>query len=198
MMSGIIGGMILLSIITGAVGGNMAAVSTAAMNGCGQAVELALSLAGTICLCSGVMGIAEKSGLTDVLSRMFRPVNRFLFRGLSPDSPAIKAVSMNMAANLLGLGNAATPLGLAAMKELARENPEPGTASQAMVTFVVLNTASLQILPTTNAYLRLAAGSKEPMEILPAVWLASTVSICVGVFMSRALRGRKQRRELGG
>ena len=176
----------------------MAAVSTAAMNGCGQAVELALSLAGTICLWSGVMGIAEKSGLTDVLSRMFRPVNRFLFRGLSPDSPAIKAVSMNMAANLLGLGNAATPLGLAAMKELARENPEPGTASQAMVTFVVLNTASLQILPTTNAYLRLAAGSKEPMEILPAVWLASTVSICVGVFMSRALRGRKQRRELGG
>ena len=198
MMSGIIGGMILLSIITGAVGGNMAAVSTAAMNGCGQAVELALSLAGTICLWSGVMGIAEKSGLTDVLSRMFRPVNRFLFRGLSPDSPAIKAVSMNMAANLLGLGNAATPLGLAAMKELARENPEPGTASQAMVTVVVLNTASLQILPTTNAYLRLAAGSKEPMEILPAVWLASTVSICVGVFMSRALRGRKQRRELGG
>ena len=198
MMSGIIGGMILLSIITGAVGGNRAAVSTAAMNGCGQAVELALSLAGTICLWSGVMGIAEKSGLTDVLSRMFRPVNRFLFRGLSPDSPAIKAVSMNMAANLLGLGNAATPLGLAAMKELARENPEPGTASQAMVTFVVLNTASLQILPTTNAYLRLAAGSKEPMEILPAVWLASTVSICVGVFMSRALRGRKQRRELGG
>ena len=93
MMSGIIGGMILLSIITGAVGGNMAAVSTAAMNGCGQAVELALSLAGTICLWSGVMGIAEKSGLTDVLSRMFRPVNRFLFRGLSPDSPAIKAVS---------------------------------------------------------------------------------------------------------
>ena len=72
------------------------------------------------------------------------------------------------------------------------------TTGVTMVTFVVLNTASLQILPTTNAYLRLAAGSKEPMEILPAVWLASTVSICVGVFMSRALRGRKQRRELGG
>ena len=171
MMSFIIGGMILLSIITGAVGGNMAAVSTAAMNGCGQAVELVISLTGTICLWSGVMGIAEKSGLTDALSRAFRPLNRILFRGLSPDSPAIKAVSMNMAANLLGLGNAATPLGLAAMKELEKVNPVPGTASQAMVTFVVLNTASLQILPTTTSYLRLAAGSKEPMEILPAVWL---------------------------
>lgn len=193
MMSFIIGGMILLSIITGAVGGNMAAVSTAAMNGCGQAVELVISLTGTICLWSGVMGIAEKSGLTDALSRAFRPLNRILFRGLSPDSPAIKAVSMNMAANLLGLGNAATPLGLAAMKELEKVNPVPGTASQAMVTFVVLNTASLQILPTTTSYLRLAAGSKEPMEILPAVWLASTVSICVGVLMTRLLRGRGQR-----
>ncbi|MCI8652811.1 MAG: spore maturation protein A [Angelakisella sp.] len=193
MMSFIIGGMILLSIITGAVGGNMAAVSTAAMNGCGQAVELVISLTGTICLWSGVMGIAEKSGLTDALSRAFRPLNRILFRGLSPDSPAIKAVSMNMAANLLGLGNAATPLGLAAMKELEKVNPVPGTASQAMVTFVVLNTASLQILPTTTSYLRLAAGSKEPMEILPAVWLASAVSICVGVLMTRLLRGRGQR-----
>ena len=192
MMNGIIGGMILLAIVTGAVGGNMAAVSTAAMNGCGQAIQLVISLAGTICLWSGVMGIAEQSGLTDALSRMFRPINRVLFRGLAPDSPAMKAVSMNMAANLLGLGNAATPLGLAAMEELEKVNPTPGTASQAMVTFVVLNTASLQILPTTNAYLRLAAGSKEPMEILPAVWLASTVSICVGVAMTRVLRGGRR------
>lgn len=198
MMSYIIGGMILLAIITGTAGGNMSAVSTAAMNGCGQAVQLVISLTGTICLWSGVMGIADRSGLTGALSRAFRPLNRFLFRELDPDGPAVKAISLNMAANLLGLGNAATPLGLAAMKELEKVNRHPGAASQAMVTFVVLNTASLQILPTTNAYLRLAAGSKEPMEILPAVWLASTVSICVGVFMSRALRGRKQRRELGG
>lgn len=198
MMSYIIGGMILLAIITGTAGGNMSAVSTAAMNGCGQAVQLVISLTGTICLWSGVMGIADRSGLTGALSRAFRPLNRFLFRELDPDGPAVKAISLNMAANLLGLGNAATPLGLAAMKELEKVNRHPGAASQAMVTFVVLNTASLQLLPTTNAYLRLAAGSKEPMEILPAVWLASTVSICVGVFMSRALRGRKQRRELGG
>ena len=184
--------MILLSIITGAAGGTMAAVSTAAMNGCGQAVQLVISLAGTICLWSGVMGIADRSGLTDALGRAFRPLNRLLFRELDPDGPAVKAISMNMAANLLGLGNAATPLGIAAMKELEKVNRRPGTASQAMVTFVVLNTASLQLLPTTNAYLRLAAGSKEPMEILPAVWLASTVSIVTGVLMTRLLRGRER------
>lgn len=192
MMSYLIGGMILLSIITGAAGGTMAAVSTAAMNGCGQAVQLVISLAGTICLWSGVMGIADRSGLTDALGRAFRPLNRLLFRELDPDGPAVKAISMNMAANLLGLGNAATPLGIAAMKELEKVNRRPGTASQAMVTFVVLNTASLQLLPTTNAYLRLAAGSKEPMEILPAVWLASMVSIVTGVLMTRLLRGRER------
>ena len=189
MMSYIIGGMILLAIITGTAGGNMSAVSTAAMNGCGQAVQLVISLTGTICLWSGVMGIADLSGLTGALSRAFRPLNRFLFRELDPDGPAVKAISLNMAANLLGLGNAATPLGLAAMKELEKVNRHPGAASQAMVTFVVLNTASLQLLPTTNAYLRLAAGSKEPMEILPAVWLASSVSIGVGVLMTRLLAG---------
>ena len=189
MMSYIISGMILLAILTGGIGGNMAAVSTAAMNGCGQAVQLVISLTGTICLWSGVMRVADRSGLTDAMSRMFRPITRFLFRELSEESPAMKAISMNMAANLLGLGNAATPLGLAAMKELEKENRRTPAASQAMVTFVVLNTASIQLLPTTSAYLRLAAGSKEPMEILPAVWLASSVSIGVGVLMTRLLAG---------
>ena len=189
MMSYIISGMILLAILTGGIGGNMAAVSTAAMNGCGQAVQLVISLTGTICLWSGVMRVADRSGLTDAMSRMFRPITRFLFRELSEESPAMKAISMNMAANLLGLGNAATPLGLAAMKELETDNRRAPAASQAMVTFVVLNTASIQLLPTTNAYLRLAAGSKEPMEILPAVWLASSVSIGVGVLMTRLLAG---------
>ncbi len=183
MMSYLIGGMILLAVVAGGIGDNMAEVSTAAMNGCGQAVQLVISLTGTICLWSGVMSIAEKSGLTALLSRAFRPLNRLLFRELDPDGAAMKAINMNMAANLLGLGNAATPLGLAAMKELDRQNRRPGTASRAMVTFVVLNTASLQLIPTTNAYLRLSAGSREPMEILPAVWLASLVSIAVGVVM---------------
>ena len=134
MMSYLIGGMILLAVVAGGIGDNMAEVSTAAMNGCGQAVQLVISLTGTICLWSGVMSIAEKSGLTALLSRVFRPLNRLLFRELDPDGAAMKAINMNMAANLLGLGNAATPLGLAAMKELDRQNRRPGTASRAMVT----------------------------------------------------------------
>lgn len=193
MMNYLIGGMILLAIVAGGVGGNMAAVSTAAMSGCGQAVQLVISLTGTICLWSGVMRIADKSGLTNLLSRAFSPLNRILFRELEPEGAAMKAINMNMAANLLGLGNAATPLGLAAMKELDRINRRPDTASQAMVTFVVLNTASLQLIPTTNAYLRLAAGSREPMEILPAVWLASAISISMGVLMVWVL-GRKPKK----
>ena len=189
MMSYIISGMILLAILTGGIGGNMAAVSTAAMNGCGQAVQLVISLTGTICLWSGVMRVADRSGLTDAMSRMFRPITRFLFRELSEESPAMKAISMNMAANLLGLGNAATPLGLAAMKELEKENRRAPAASQAMVTFVVLNTASLQLLPTTIAGVRAALGAQSAFDILPAVWLASSVSIGVGVLMTRLLAG---------
>ena len=190
MMSYLMGGMILIAVVGGWIGGNMAEVSTAAMSGCGQAVQLAFSLAGTLCLWSGVMSVAEKSGLTALLCRAFRPLNRLLFRELDPEGPAARAISMNLAANLLGLGNAATPLGLAAMGELDRQNPRPAAASRAMVTFVVLNTASLQLIPTTNAYLRLEAGSREPMEILPAVWLASLVSITVGVAAARLLEGR--------
>lgn len=197
-MAWIWSGMVVLSLIFGLFTGNLSAVSAAALEGAAAAVELGVSMAGVLCLWSGVMEMMNASGLSAGLAQIFRPLLRRLLPSASRDPETLAAVSANVSANLLGLGNAATPLGLAAMKELARENPEPGTASQAMVTFVVLNTASLQILPTTNAYLRLAAGSKEPMEILPAVWLASTVSICVGVFMSRALRGRKQRRELGG
>lgn len=190
--------MVAAAVLCGLATGNGPAVAKGALDGAAAGVELCLSMMGVLCLWMGVMEVMERSGLAAGLSRLLRPALRRLYPDFARDKKVMDAVSANLSANLLGLGNAATPLGLAAMKELARENPEPGTASQAMVTFVVLNTASLQILPTTNAYLRLAAGSKEPMEILPAVWLASTVSICVGVFMSRALRGRKQRRELGG
>lgn len=190
--------MVTASVVFGLINGTVGAVGNAALEGAAAAVELCLTMAGIMCLWMGVMEVMKRSGLAEKLSRLLRPLLGRLYPDFKHDRETMDAISANVSANLLGLGNAATPLGLAAMKELARENPEPGTASQAMVTFVVLNTASLQILPTTNAYLRLAAGSKEPMEILPAVWLASTVSICVGVFMSRALRGRKQRRELGG
>ena len=192
MMGYILGGMLLFSVVTGAMGGRMEQVSAAAMTGCGDAVQLAISLAGTLCLWSGVMRIADKSGITTALSRLLRPVTRLLFREIPQHSAAMKAICMNMAANLLGLGNAATPLGLAAMRELDKDAGHPAAASSAMITFVVLNTASIQLIPTTNAFLRLAAGSRAPMEILPAVWVTSAVSVTVAVLMAKMLEGRRR------
>lgn len=168
----------------------MAGVSGAAMLGCGEAVALSIKLAGTVCLWSGIMNIADKSGVTAALGRVFLPVTRRLFRGIPERGEAMNAITMNIAANLLGLGNAATPLGLAAMRALDRLNAGRSEASDQMVTFVVLNTASLQVIPATNAYLRLEAGSAAPMEILPCVWLASACCVAAGQLLAWLLRGK--------
>ena len=191
MMGYILGGMLLLGMVSGLMTGRMDQVSAAAMTGCGDAIELIISLTGTLCLWSGIMRIAEKSGITAGIGSMMRPVTRMLFRHVPQGSRAMQAICMNLAANLLGLGNAATPLGLAAMRELDRDANYPATATSAMITFVVLNTASVQLLPTTNAFLRLEAGSRAPMEILPAVWASSAASVAVGVFLSWALGRRR-------
>lgn len=108
-------GMVVLSVLFGLLTGRMDAVSTAAITSCGKGVELVLSLLGAMCLWSGVMEVARKAGLTELLSRLFSPVTRRLFRGIRPKGKAMEAITMNLAANLLGLGNAATPLGITAM-----------------------------------------------------------------------------------
>ncbi|MGN0626124.1 MAG: nucleoside recognition domain-containing protein [Oscillospiraceae bacterium] len=185
MMSWLFTGMLVLSLLFGILNGRMEQVSISAVNECSNAVTLAIQLAGVMCLWSGLMRIAEVSDLTGKLSRLFRPVMKLLFRHLPADSKAAKAIIMNLTANLLGLGNAATPLGIAAMKELEKISPHKGIASNEMALLVVLNTASLQLIPTTTAALRLAAGSAAPMEILPAVWLASSVSILSGILAAK-------------
>lgn len=182
-------GMTALSLLCALALGNAGGLASAALDGAAQAIQLGISMAGVLCLWMGIMEVMDRAGLATKLAALLRPVLRRLFPDFSNDRGVMDTIASNVSANLLGLGNAATPLGLAAMKELEKENRRTPAASQAMVTFVVLNTASLQLLPTTNAYLRLAAGSKEPMEILPAVWLASSVSIGVGVLMTRLLAG---------
>ena len=131
--------------------GSMMNIHAKAVNDCTDAVELTIRLAGIMALWCGLMKIAQKSDLTGRLSRLFRPLLRFLFPGLDADAPAAKAVVMNLSANLLGLGNAATPLGITAMKELEKISPRKNTASDHMAMLVVLNTASLQLIPTTTA-----------------------------------------------
>ena len=190
MMSWLFSGMLILSLLFGVLNGRMEQVSISAVNDCSSAVTLVIQLTGVMCLWSGLMRIAEESKLTDRLSSLFRPVMRLLFRDLPAGSKAAKAIVMNLTANLLGLGNAATPLGIAAMKELEKISPQKGAASNNMARLVVLNTASLQLIPTTTAALRLANGSAAPMEILPAVWLSSAVSVLAGIVTAKLLASR--------
>lgn len=196
MMNVILVGMLIFSLVTAAFTGRMEALSSAALSGCGDAVALSVSLAGMLCLWSGLMEIARRCRLTEALAKLFRPVTRLLFPTVRQDSDAMSAICMNLSANLLGLGNAATPLGLAAMRELQKGNPDPAIASNPMVTFVVLNTASLQLVPTTCAALRQQAGSAAPMEILPAVWLTGAVALAAALLTERLLRGKEHRHGL--
>lgn len=193
MMKWIFSGLILLAVVFGALNGRLSHVTSAALSECGNAVQLTLTLMGAMCLWSGMMKIADKAGLTDRLSRAFRPVLRLLFRGLDPAGPAAKAISMNIAANLLGLGNAATPLGISAMRELQKLSPQTDCATDNMVLFVVLNTASLQLIPTTTAMLRQQANSVAPLDIMPAVWVASLASVASGVLAAKFLGALSRR-----
>ncbi len=172
-------GMIVISLICGLLTGNGEAVGAAAVSGAAQGVELCLSMAGLLCLWTGVMEVMRRCGLADQLSRLLRPLLRRLFPAFAGDKEVMDAVSTNISANLLGLGNAATPLGLEASRLMARRTP--GVASDGLCMFVVCNTASIQLIPTTVAGLRSAAGCTTPFDILPAVWLASTLSIITGV-----------------
>ncbi len=176
----------LISIVCGAANGRMEEVTGAVFSGGTQAVELCISLLGSICFWSGIMKIAEKTGLMSFIGRICRPVITLLFPGLDAASPAASAITMNVAANMLGLGNAATPLGIEAMKHLQEINPDKSRVSNHMVVFIVMNTASIQILPTTIAAIRAEYGSPSPMDILPAVLLSSVCSLAAGLMAAAA------------
>ena len=184
-MTRIWSGMILLSLLFGLVSGNLDAVSNAALAGARSAVELGISMAGALCLWSGIMEIMNTCGLSAHLARAFRPLLRRLLPDACRDEQTLSAVSANVSANLLGLGNAATPLGIRAARRMARGCG--GTASDELCLLVVLNTASIQLLPTTVASLRAAAGSAAPFDILPAVWISSVLSVTVGILAARLL-----------
>ena len=191
-MSWIWGGMVILSLLFGAATGRIDAVSEAALSGAQNAVELSLSMAGVLCLWSGIMEIMRVCGLTDGLARAFRPLMRRLLPEASRDSETLAAVSANVSAYLLGLGNAATPLGIQAARRMARGCG--GVASDELCRLVVLNTASIQLLPTTIASVRAAAGCKTPFDILPAVWLSSVLSVTAGLTAAwlLSLAGRRR------
>lgn len=172
-------GMVVISILCGLATGRGPEVAAAAVEGTSAAVQLALSIAGMLCLWTGVMEVMRRSGLADKLSRLLGPILRRLFPQAARDAETMDSISANVSANLLGLGSAATPLGLEAARRLARRSP--GVASDSLCMLVVCNTASIQLIPTTVASVRAAQGCAAPFDILPAVWLASSLSVGVGI-----------------
>ena len=178
-------GMVAASVVFGLVNGTIGAVGGAAMEGAGAAVELCLSMAGIMCLWNGVMAVMKASGMMDGLSRLFRPALCRLLPQACRDPDTLAALSGNVSANLLGLGNAATPLGIRAATRMARGSG--GQATDELCRLVVLNTASVQLLPTTVAGVRAALGAESAFDILPAVWLASALSVAAGLLAAKAL-----------
>lgn len=179
-------GMLAVSVLYGAANGTLGAVSAAVMEGAGAAVTLCVELAGAVALWTGVMEVLRQSGLAEGLSRALSPLLRRLFPRAFADPDCAQALSANVSANLLGLGNAATPAGIRAVERMEHL----GGCERDMARLVVMNTASVQLLPTTVAAIRAAAGCASAFDILPCAWLSSLVSVSAGLLAHWALEGR--------
>jgi len=176
------------SVAVAAATGRVADLPAAIAESAGRAVTLSISLAGVLALWLGLMKVAEEAGLVRALGRLARPLLRLLFPEVPADSPAMGAMVANIAANMLGLGNAATPFGLKAMEELEKVNPHPGTASDAEALFCALNTAGIQLVPASVIALRAAAGARQPADVLGATLLASACATVAAVAAAKLLR----------
>lgn len=182
--------LIIFSFISSIINGNMAELSLSVIEGGQNAVELLLKLVSMLCLWGGIMEIADKSGITKSLSALMSPIIKIIFPRLKNEPYVREAISMNITANVLGLGNAATPLGLEAMRRLQTVNPYDNKASDEMVVFVVMNTAAMHIIPTSVATLRGQYGSQNPMEIMPASILTSFSALVIAVTVAKLLNRR--------
>lgn len=186
--------LIILSIAAGVISGNVQELTEAVLNEPVNAVELCIYLCGGMCFWGGLMRVAEKSGLTEKLAEVFALILDGLFKDLDKKGRAFKAICMNITANLLGLGNAATPFGIEAMKALAEEEGAKDTATPSMIIFTVINTASLTLIPSTALSLRMKYGSADPLEIVPAVWITSAAALAVSVTLAvLPLSGKRKR-----
>lgn len=193
MMKWVFGLIISISIVFSLFTNNVSEVSNATINSGYKAVELTISLIGSMGFWGGIMRIAEKSGLCIKIARFLSPIVNLLFKGIDKNSLAFRSISMNITANLLGLGNAATPLGLTAMREIEKEEKSktPHIASRNMIMLCVINSASIQLIPTTIATMRLLHGSKSPMSVLPCILIVSLISFIVSVSIVFALDNKK-------
>ena len=178
---------IIISFIYAIFTGKIADVSNGIFESAESAVSLTVTFFGTICLWNGIMQIAKKTSLMKKLTKLFSPLISFLFPELRKNSKAYEEISLNMVANLLGLGNASTPLGLKAMETLQKENDKKDTLSNSMAMFIVLNTASLQLIPTNVIAIRSSLGSTAPSSIIIPVWIATLVAAIVAIISTKIL-----------
>lgn len=177
--------LLVFSFVCAVLTGKMGEFSDGIIQSGTDAVKLIITLLGTFVFWSGIMNVAEKSGFTDKISAVLSPALKRLFPSVKPDTR--KAISMNITANLLGIGNAATPLGIEAMKRLSEENGGKDTASNNMILFVVMNTAAMHILPTTVALLRKEYGAENPMDIFVPAILTSMCALFVGITLVKII-----------
>lgn len=191
-MSWIFTGLVLISVVFALLLGNGGALSAAVTQGAQAGITLAVSLSGSLCLWTGVGRVMEKIGLTAALSRFLRPLLHALFPSAKSDAALAGAISGNVCANFLGLGNAATPMGIRAVR-LMKNGAYNDTASHEMCRLIVLNTASIQLIPANVAAIRASLGCATPFDILPAVWVTSLCSASVGL-LAAALFGKLWRK----
>ncbi|MCX7772055.1 MAG: nucleoside recognition protein [Clostridia bacterium] len=184
--------MIFAGVVCGLLTGRTKEVSDAILASCGSAVNLAITMLGAMCLWSGLMKVAQRAGIVDSLAKLLKGVFKFLFPGIPKGHSANGAIAMSISADLLGLGNAATPLGILAMKELSDINGNSPTASNAMVMFAVVNAACIQLIPATVLVIRQQAGSLDPTSIIPTVWVASLFSTLSGIVVAKLLEKRSK------
>ena len=192
MLNYIWGGMIIISLVTSLFTGRVEQTAAAAAEGACAAIESCISLLGIMCLWTGIAKIGERAGIVRFFSYILRPITRLIFPRLSPDSPALHAIVLNVVANLLGMGNAATPLGIKAVNELNKLNKNKRVASDEMCMFVVINTASIQLLPATLISMRQSFGSANPGEVTVPVGIVSICALVVGVSMAKILERRRR------
>ena len=178
---------IIISFIFALLTGNINNFNNSIFDSCTQAVDLIIKLFGTMCLWNGLMKIVHKSSLINKLSNMISPLMKFLFPKMNKEDKEYKEITINIIANLLGIGNAATPLGLQAMKTMQEKNPNKDTITDSMAMFIVLNTASLQLIPTTVIAVRASMGSTNAAQIILPVWIVTLVADTAGIIASKLL-----------
>ena len=180
--------MIFLGVLVGLFTGNGETISKSIISSADSTVSMIIGLVVLMCFWCGVMKVAEKSGLTNKLAKVLRPILKLIFKEASKDEKALGAIVMNITANMMGLGNAATPFGIKAMQEMDRLNKEKGVASNDMSLFLVLNAACIQFIPSTVISIRAASGSENPGSIILPALIASTIAAITGVVLCKILQ----------